>query len=162
LEHEYSSLTEEQFEDPSLIDSYRAHLEDQAYFAGEVRKLSHELCIVALYRQIELHSKRVAKRNFPCLDNRQLFNIASLKRALPFDLETLPQFAAFDELRLLNNAIKHTGRVSDELAKSFPNWKLGEELKYLDTRYEHLEPLVKEYVKAFVSAAYANSEKFKF
>jgi hypothetical protein len=47
------------------------------------------------------------------------------------------------------------------LAKSFPFWKLGEELKDLDKSYERLLPLVRDYVKAFVSAAYANSAKFK-
>jgi hypothetical protein len=161
LEKEYSSLTEDQFEDPGDIDGYRMHLEDQAYFASEVRKLSHELCIVALYRQVELHTKRVAKRNFPSLDEQQLFNIAKMKAAFPFKLEALSQFVALDELRLLNNAIKHEGLVSDELAKSFPSWKIGEKLDDLDKNYERLLPLVQDYVKAFVSAAYANSAKLK-
>lgn len=161
LKKEYSSLTEDQFEDPRDIDVYKMHLEDQAFYATEVRKLGHELCIVALYRHVELHTKRVAKRNFPNLNERQLLNIASLKAALPFKVEVLPQFVAFDELRLLNNAIKHEGRVSDELAKSFPSWKAGEELNNLDKSYERLLPFVQEYVKAFVSEAYANSAKHK-
>ena len=160
LEKEYSSLSEENFEDPRDIDCYRGHLSDQMYFVSEVRSLGNELCIVALYKQIELHTKRVAKRNFPSLNERQLFNIASLKAALPFDLEALPQFAAFDELRLLNNAIKHEGLVSDELANSYPYWVASEKLKELDKCYDRLLPLVQEYVKAFVSEAYANSDKF--
>jgi hypothetical protein len=161
LEKEYSSLTEDDFEDPRDIDGYKAHLEDQAFYANEVRKLGHELCIVALYRQIEIHSKRVVKRNFPSLNERQLFNIATMKTALPFDLEALPHFAAFDELRLFNNAIKHEGRVSDDLVKKFPTLCAGEELADLDKTYDRLLPLVQQYTKAFVSAAYANSAKYK-
>lgn len=161
LEKEYSSVTEEDFEDPRDIDGYKMHIEDQAYYANEVRKLGHELCIVALYRQIEIHSKRVAKRNFPSINERQLFNIATMKAALPFDLEALPHFTAFDELRLFNNAIKHEGRVSDDLVKKFPALCVGEELADLGKTYDRLLPLVQQYTKAFVSAAYANSAKYK-
>ncbi|EGW21597.1 hypothetical protein [Methylobacter tundripaludum] len=161
LESEYSSLTVEKFEDPRDINGYRMHLEDQMYFAGEVRNLGNELCIVALYKQIELHTKRVAKRTFPTLNERELFNIVSLNAALPFDIEVLPQFTALDELRLINNAIKHEGLVSPDLAKKFPAWIAGEELKGLDKCYERLLPLVQDYLKAFVSIAYANSTKFK-
>ncbi|OHV95524.1 hypothetical protein AKG95_20495 [Janthinobacterium lividum] len=161
LEKEYKSLSEDDFEDPRDIDGYRMHIEDQAFYAGEVRKLGHELCIVALYRQIEIHTKRVAKRNFPDLNERQLFNIASMKSALPFDLETLPHFAAFDELRLFNNAIKHEGRVSDDLAKKFPTLSIGAELVDLDKVYDRLLPLVQQYTKAFVSNSYKNSAKYK-
>lgn len=161
LEKDYTSISPDDFDDPNDFEGYKMHIEDQAYFAGEVRKLSHELCIVALYKQIEIHTKKVAKRNFPKLNDKQLFNISSMKSALPFNLETLPNFAAFDELRLLNNAIKHEGLVSEELAKSFPSWIIGEEIKNLDVCYERLTPLVQNYVKAFVTSAYANSVKFK-
>jgi len=161
LEKEYKSLSEDDFEDPRDIDGYRMHIEDQAFYAGEVRKLGHELCIVALYRQIEIHTKRVAKRNFPYLNERQLFSIASMKSALPFDLETFPHFAAFDELRLFNNAIKHEGRVSDDLAKKFPTLSIGAELVDLDKVYDRLLPLVQQYTKAFVSNSYKNSVKYK-
>ncbi|NGZ88605.1 hypothetical protein [Duganella aceris] len=161
LEKEYKSLTEDDFEDPRDIDDYKMHIEDQAFYVGEVRKLGYELCIVALYRQIEVHTKRVAKRNFPSIKERELFNIASMKSALPFDLEKLPHFAAFDELRLFNNAIKHEGKVSTDLAKKFPTLRAGEELIDLDKTYEMLLPLVQEYTKEFVSAAYKNSAKYK-
>lgn len=160
LEKEYLSITEDDFADPRDIEGYKMHIEDQAFYANEVRKLGHELCIVALYRQIEIHTKRVAKRNFPSLNERQLFNIATMKSELPFDLEALPNFAALDELRLLNNAIKHEGLVSEDLAKSFPALREGDELADLDKAYERLLPLVQQYTKAFVSAAYANSAKY--
>lgn len=161
LDKEYLNLTEAQFEDPRDIEGYKMHLADQSYFAGEVRKLSHELCIVAFYKQIELHKKRVLKRNFPDIKEQQWSNIKSMKEALAFNLEALPQFAAFDELRLLNNAIKHEGCVSDGLAKSFPSWKTGQNLDNLDKSYERLLPLVQDYIRAFVSAAYANSVSAK-
>jgi hypothetical protein len=161
LNEEYSLLTEEDFEDPRDIDGYKMHIEDQAFYTNEVRKLGHELCIVALYRQIEVHTKRVAKRNFPSLNERQLFNIAAMKSALPFDLEALAHFDSFDELRLFNNAIKHEGRVSDDLSKKFPALRAGEELADLDKTYERLLPLIQQYIRAFVSAAYANSAKYK-
>jgi hypothetical protein len=160
LDEEYFSLTVEQFEDPRDIEGYRAHLEDKMAFSGDVQHLADELSVVALYKQVELHTKRVAKRNFPNINEKELFKIETLKKALPFDLEALPDFQAFDELRLINNAIKHEGKVSEELARKFKSWNEGNKLENLGAVYTRLLPSVKSYVKSFVTSAYANSHKF--
>ena len=157
----YASLSDAQFDDPNDRESYAVHLEDRMVFANEVQKLADELAIVALFKKVELHTKRVAKRNFPKLDEGQLFNIASLIKVMPFDVEALPNFKSFHELRLLSNAIKHEGKVSHKLAGAFPSWKVGESLADLGAVYARLNPEVTEYVQAFVAACYAHSHKFK-
>jgi hypothetical protein len=161
LQEQYDELADDQFHDAQDMDGYKSHLAEQMSDAAEVQKLADELTIIALYKQIELHSKRVAIKNFPDLNVKQLFNIATMKKVLPFDIEALPNFAALDELRLLNNAIKHEGKVSWELAQKFPFWVQGEELKELGKAYSRLLPMSKDYVRAFVSSAYANTHKFR-
>ena len=160
LDEEYSSLTVEQFEDPRDIEGYRMHLDDQMAFSVDVQHLADELSILALYKQVELHIKRITKKNFPNINEKELFNIGTLKKALPFDLEALPDFQAFDELRLINNAIKHEGKVSEELARKFKSWNEGNKLENLGAVYTRLLPSVKSYVKSFVTSAYENSHKF--
>ena len=53
-----------------------------------------------------------------------------------------------NELRSLNNAIKHERRVNGELAK-FPRWKnkKGDELGDLESHYLRLRPFAKRYLE---------------
>ena len=161
LQSEYSDLTADHFEDPEDFPNYQSHLEDEFFSLDEVQKLGYELCVVALYKQVELHTKQVVKRNFPSVDEKALFNFDKLKAALPFKMGKLKNYAAVNELRLLNNAIKHEGRVSKELAKSYPTWKAGEKLDSLEFALNRLSPLIQKYVEEFVAAAYQHSVKYK-
>lgn len=161
LTSEYSSLSIDQFEDPEDLPNYQSHLADEFFCLDEVKKLGYELCIVALYKQIELHTKKVVKRNFPSVDEKVLSDFSKLKAALPFKLNKLKNYAAINELRLINNAIKHVGRVSKELAKCYSTWKAGEKLDRLDSALVRLSPLVQIYVDELVTSAYAHSIKYR-
>jgi len=160
LNSEYNSLTVDQFEDPEELPIFQSYLEDEFFCLGEVKTLGYELCIVALYKQVELHTKQVVKRNFPSVDEKALFNFAKLKAALPFKIIKLKNYAAVNELRLINNAIKHEGHVSKELAKYYPIWKAGEKLDGLEFAFNRLSPLLQKYVEEFVTAAYAHSVRY--
>lgn len=79
-------------------------------------------------------------------------NIDSVKNYLQIhkrlDLETVPHFRAIDELRLLNNCIKHEtySTVSRQLANRFPRWKEGDNLESLDKAYKRLSPKIPAYI----------------
>jgi hypothetical protein len=161
LESEEASLSIMTFDDEEDFQGYSMHLEDRWHFTREVQSLADELAVVALFKQVELHTKRVAKKNFPAIDAKALFSIDTFKQAVPFNLEALPGFAAFDELRLLNNSVKHEGKVSPQLARAFPNWNVGAPLEGLGVVYLRLQPEVTRYVHGFVAACYATSKKFK-
>ena len=157
LAAEYNSLTEDSFENPIDEEEYKRHLEDQASFLDEIGKLGNELCIIALYRQVELQIKRIAKRNFSGAATNKLSSIISLREFLPFDLDALPSFVAFDELRLINNAIKHEGRVTAELSRKFPGWAANQKFSELDNSYDRLLPLIKQFIREFASASHEHS-----
>ena len=161
LGKEHMSLIATEFEDDFELEGYRSHLEDRWAFSEEVQKLTDELVVVALYKQVELHTKRVATKNFPSISSKKLSNIDEQHKLLPFDLKGLTGFAAFDELRLMNNSIKHEGKVSPQLSAAHPSWNTGDPLKGLEEMYMRLRPLVEEYVKAYVDACYDNSEALK-
>jgi len=64
------------------------------------------------------------------------------------DLASVPHHRAVDELRLLNNAIKHNDeRVDEKLAQRYPRrWRKGKKLSGLDKAYDRLRPKVPAYI----------------
>jgi hypothetical protein len=154
LASEDASLLKVSYDADVDLESYRSHLEDRWSVTQEMIDLSGELAIVALYKKVELHTKRVALKVFPKVAPQKLSSIDGQIKSLPFNLEDLAEFQAFSEIRLINNSVKHSGKVSAPLAKEFPAWVEGDPLKGLDAAYERLKPLVSIYVEAFVSACY--------
>lgn len=73
-----------------------------------------------------------ALKKLLCIDMDKNLNINDIKKKFNlthnFPITTLENFEYFDELRLINNCIKHSGIVNKQLAKSNKNkkWKLGE------------------------------------
>jgi len=154
LEKDAQSLKEMESEDEEQMEGYASHIEDRWMFLRDVDNLAGQLLIVALFRQAELHIKRVAKRTIAGIDTSKFFNFKAFKSAIPFDIEVLPNFLSFNELRMLNNAVKHQGKVSSELSTNFPAWKFDEELAGLDKTYERLKPELAVFIATFVAACY--------
>lgn len=155
LEEEERNLSLEQFEDPRDIDGYRDHLGDLAASVYAAKALGDELSIIALYKKVESHTGRVVKKKVPTAATANLSYFKQLCSALLFDIKTIDGFAGFNELRLLNNSIKHEGKVSTELAKEFPQWTQGAELSELDKAFQRLLPEVKKYVADLAERLYA-------
>ena len=154
LEKDAQSVKEMESDDDGHAEGYAFHIEDRWMLLRDVDNLAGQLLIVALFRQAELHIKRVAKRTLTGVDTSKFFVFKSFKSAIPFDIEALPKFSAFNELRILNNAVKHQGKVSDELSTNFPVWKLDEDLVGLETTYERLKPELATFIASFVVSCY--------
>lgn len=140
--------------DDEHAEGYASHLEDRWMLLREVSDLSGQLLIVALFRQTELHIKRVVARTIKPANPSALFQFKTLKAALPFAIESVANFTAFNELRMLNNAVKHEGVVSQELSDNFPDWKVGEALTDLDAAYARLKPPIASFIASFVVNCY--------
>ena len=125
--------------------------------------LSSEFAIIGLWRCVELYRKDAIRHALGSDDDiKRFLGRKKFKRPLTFNhsvfLEVLSQLKieaskircakSVDELRCLNNAIKHERRVSDELAK-FPRWKAkkGDKLGDLERHYSRLRPLAKQYLE---------------
>jgi hypothetical protein len=65
------------------------------------------------------------------------------------DIERIPHYRAANELRLLNNAIKHAGHVTAELANEYPRWRQRQQLADLGAAYERLKGCVPSYIFRF-------------
>ena len=65
-------------------------------------------------------------------DSNDKFQIKKLikyfKEIYSLDIEALSNYQKFDELRLINNCIKHCGIVNKDLSKCNNKWKQGKEI----------------------------------
>lgn len=114
----------------------------------EVEELSYELGIIALYKKIEITTKRAIKIVYSDIDQKKLFKFKELKKSLKdknIDLESIVNFHAMDELRCLNNSIKHSNMVNNELAK-YEGWEENKELSGLKSVFVRLNPLCRQYL----------------
>jgi hypothetical protein len=104
----------------------------------EIRALTDEMAVVALYRIVELNTQAILRWRYKA-KAKQLYRFdrmaQRLKRDLRLDVQKLPNFRSADELRLINNAIKHTRKVSPELA-TYPGWVEGQKLSKLGDTFE--------------------------
>ncbi len=135
-------------------------LADDLFELEEILKLSWELAIVAVYKKIEIKSKRAIVVAYPdaSTEEHKLFNIKKMKEYLAAKgvlIETLPNYRAMDELRCLNNSIKHGGVVNNELAK-YSGWTDGANLANIDQAYQRLAPLGLKYIQELIGAIIAN------
>lgn len=127
---------------------------------GEIESVSHlnsELAVIALWRCVELSRRRVIGNTLgteAAKDSAYNSKIASALRRIDIRETTIQRAEDVDELRCLNNAIKHDGYVSSQLAK-FPHWKneKGEELSNLDSVIPRLREAADAYIEDLMHKA---------
>ena len=127
-------------------------LADDLYELDAISDLADQLAIVALYRVVESNTSRILAHKFGTAASRKASYIRALRDFLKqqgINVELIPHYRATNELRLLNNAIKHAGQVTDELAKEYPRWRQGEKLAGLGATYERLKGHVPSYIFRF-------------
>lgn len=117
-------------------------LGDELFIAEVTTELAGEMMIIALYKTIEIAIKTMttACELFTETQLASFYRMGELKKQLKMkvvDVETLKHYKAYDELRCINNAIKHSGFVGTELA-SYPGFKKGQKLTDLHTHYYRL------------------------
>ncbi|EHE7894535.1 hypothetical protein J0V14_001267 [Vibrio parahaemolyticus] len=100
-------------------------LSDDIYSAKEAMDLAEELAIIGLYKTIELRINKAARASGLMSNNKikELSAKGSLIKnfeAIGIDLKAMDFFDEFCELKLINNALKHTGIVSSDLANLNP------------------------------------------
>jgi hypothetical protein len=133
------------------IDGPEDYLTDDFAQLDDFAIIASEFAVIGLWRSIELYRRRAMLNVFGQDGAAIAFKNKKFKEYLAklgIVEETLGRANAVDELRCLNNAIKHTRHVTGELS-NFGCWrkKKGEELGDLSSHYERLKPLASEYLE---------------
>lgn len=158
LELEFDNITEDDVEDPEYFMDYKEQLNEGMMLTYSAKLLGFELRIIALYKKIEIKLKKVIEHKVSDPRSLNFSFIRNVKKVIDFEIEDVNGYESFNELRLINNAIKHGGYVSKELSDIYPNWKSDDELKDLDKAYDRLLPGVTNYVSDFVEKIYTTSQ----
>ncbi|EPD6977562.1 hypothetical protein ACSDVY_004678, partial [Vibrio alginolyticus] len=111
----------------------------KSQFQNDFLIVSSGLLIIGLYKQTEIYFKAVVAEHHDDKSNRVRDKLCSLNSSLQY-------YDAINELRLLNNCVKHAGIVSKSLADNYPKWGEGELLGNLLLDYERLIADVRRYV----------------
>lgn len=140
----------EKFLSDNDYNSYVDSLIDDFDILKEVNLLSSQLAIVALYRIVEIRTKSILKRHLKnSRDIKAVFRIENLikllKKEFGIELNKVKGFSKIDELRCLNNSIKHQGVVSAELS-NFNGWKLNEKIGDTTDNYNSFAKVVPSYL----------------
>lgn len=148
---------------------------DGIYDGLYIVDLGYELAIMALYKKLEIAGIKLIRDIKPTLLRKSekvylsdfLANDLNDKEKkeknkkkpvpLPFFKNSLRSYTAYDELRLINNAIKHQGCVSEELSKISNNWgNSGDELKpeMIEDAYLRLKKEVPKFLSDLFEKVY--------
>ncbi|WP_122421364.1 hypothetical protein [Pseudomonas viridiflava] len=155
LQERYSGLVDDEFECPEHREHFEGALSDEAWQLDQIKYLGDSLAIVGLYRLVETQLTKAILANHPRMGEKEKAAVMAGKTNFVKPRKLLG-YKATDELRLINNSVKHEdSKVTPQLARGYRSWKLGERMENLDAHYDRLKPEVLIYVKEFVSTIYA-------
>ena len=149
LEEENKSLKKSQFNDEYDYEAYINTLASNYEILEDIKDLSEQLAIVALYRIVELNMKKILLWRYPKEEVQKLRRIDYIANRLSKDgikLEKVHHYKAVDEIRLLNNAVKHENKVTKDLEK-YGSYKEGKELKNLGKAFNRLSLKVPRFLR---------------
>ncbi len=118
---------------------------------GNFARLAAEFAIVGLWRCVELYRQRALLLELGEDAARQAFSNKQFEAhliSLGIKETRISCWKSVNELRCLNNCIKHSGRVDSELA-TISRWKKkkGRKLENLEAHFQRLRPLVPRYLQ---------------
>lgn len=150
LEEENKSLKKKQFANEDDYEAYTEVLSSNYTILQDIKGLTEELAIVALYRIVELNLKKILLWRYPKEAVAKLKSIDAILQRLAKDgirLEKVRHYRAADEIRLLNNAVKHEKKVTKQLEK-YKGYKEGRDLKNMDKAFKRLSPRVPKFLRS--------------
>lgn len=150
--------------------SYFDFLGDEKAQINDYKDLAYELLIIGLFRSVENAYVRIITERFPELPElkkelrRNLIGkkVEKELRRIGIDIYKVACFKTMNELRLINNDIKHNGgRVEKELAEKFGfrGWKKGKRFNFkkLENAYSRIVPKTEKFLRAFVKKIEKNT-----
>lgn len=121
------------------VDDY---LDEQKYRNRVFAEVTRNLLVVLIYSEIEKELKQILALSIQKKDMLKAHKLEDLeklfKEHLEINLAEITDFSKVDEIRLVNNCVKHDGRVSKRLANINSYWKekKREEIKVTSEKLE--------------------------
>lgn len=116
--------------DDKIDEEERYHMSGHAedYYGSQllVTDISLRMSIVALYSKLEQSRTRILSLIYPAVPSKSFSDIRKVRNTVKpdFSLNSLAEADVVNDLRFLNNDIKHNGKIGKELGGR-NNWELG-------------------------------------
>ena len=154
LEQRESELKNKTSEDSASFEIYMDILADEYAMLDWINDFGEQLSIVGLYRIVESGTKSIFRWLYQGSDKKtqcvylwgSQHDILKKDPRLKYDLKTTRGYVAMNEIRCLNNVIKHNNGVVDEELSDFPNWQEGDKIKGVGRAFERLASYVPLYL----------------
>ena len=135
------------YDSPELKQLNSSWIEDDAIYMDSVSSLADELSIIALYKLFERKHKMLIQHYRNETELKKFSYWKNVLKVLPANIKQLNSFKSVNELRLINNSIKHEGTVSEELSSEFSSYgSEGSEFSELDKAFNKLKPEISKYL----------------
>lgn len=118
-----------------------------------------EMKIVHLFRAYEITLKKVIKTAFPAENEKDFFNWEKLREFCKrngFDIKSVPSYSEIDQLRLVNNSIKHSFAIDPRVKKNVPQFSEEDDFTYVTLSRFYL--YVRAHLLPFLQAIAAGLE----
>ncbi|RZG78569.1 hypothetical protein EXE10_17640 [Acinetobacter sp. WCHAc060033] len=119
-------------------------LGDQADNIRDISSIGEELAIIGLYKTLEITIKKCARLSglFSDKEISGMFNFKKLESNFEkkgIIIKNIENFKEFNELRLINNSLKHSGKVDMELHELDPlSWEIHSEITHFPEHFKRL------------------------
>ena len=148
MAEEYESIQMES--DYEFKEQYQEHLIELNYINSKVLSLVNEMQIIALYKMSEIAIYDMCKISdlFEPDEIRNFYRQPDLVNAFKekvYDMREIDNYDQYNELRLINNCIKHSGQVSKQLSE-VEGWNMGEPLQNLGAHYLRLRDPCRDFI----------------
>lgn len=148
VEKRLSDHKQKKYDDPDVEYLNFEMINDEGVFFTELLSLGSELSIISLYKLFERKHTELICMFVEGASKQNCSNWEYVEKQLPLEAKALDSYMAANELRLINNSIKHGGVVSGHLAKYFPYYGVkGNELPDLEPIYTRLKADVISYIR---------------
>ena len=120
-------------------------ISDDYSIINEIKKIGEELAIIGLFKTIEIKIKKISEisKFFTEEKIKNMNKIVCLKKYfknIGINIEEIDNYLEFNELRELNNCVKHSGVVSPDLKEI--NESYGAENQLIKDYNKHFERLL--------------------
>jgi hypothetical protein len=165
-----SATSGAQFMEPSdeqlKFWNQQGELYNDINFLEEQKRALLEMKIIYLYKNVEIHLKESLSTAFPDINTTSFYkwqNIKDFMNSYQMKFSTLTGYSTVNELRVVNNNVKHSSDISDTLAKmNLPEFKDSERLECdnLEIFYARIRPDVEPFLKEFRQELYNHIFEF--
>lgn len=145
--------------DEEIIDLFYEDIGDYNHFSNETSEVLSHYMMVALYSYYEIALKNILKLTKKLKPSelkslylfRNVKSILKTKFGVEYEDRKKSSFLLLNELRIINNCIKHGGIVDDNLHAANNEWNIDQEFGDLSGHYIKFEHVPSVYLEELVS-----------